>query len=768
MIKRPLCAAALLFLCIQAVLVGVFHIAQDLKPSALERELKSKRAVVLSGTVTRREEKPDYKVLYLKDAQVLLDNKIYQESKILVYIETSTHISIGNRIKVTGKADVFQTARNPGNFNQKFYYQKQGIHAFVWGKQIEVLEARIYRVREGLERLRAGWKKLLIDRLGKNYGNSMSAILLGDKSDLDSDLKDLYQKSGIGHILAISGLHMSFLGIGLYKLLRRSGLTFGLSGGTGICFLLAYTLMIGCGVSSIRAFVMFFVRMGADITGRDYDMPTSLSLAAAVIVAWQPLYLMDAGFLLSFGAILGILAVYPCLEFCFLKKTGNCRFRKSFLASAAINLMLLPVMLYFYFEFPPYSLLLNLLVIPLMSAVLGAGAIGSLVVLLSRWAGGMILQICKIVLFLYEKACQISMALPMSRIVTGQPAKIGIAGYYMILLLFCVSVYQMMRKAKLCKEVDRSSDHKVKDTAASNKERVERKRVRSFRTLPGCIAIGSLSVILGAACVIPCADFGKLTVTMVDVGQGDGLFLKGPKGSTYFIDGGSSDVSSVGTYRMEPFLKSQGIRTLDYAFISHGDADHMNGIKEMLEDQTLGIRIRNLVLPPVEVWDEALEGLAKKAKDSQTRIVAIKEGESLSEGGFRLTCKAPLVSYHGELGNAASMVLEASFGEFDMLFTGDLEGEGEKQLEESGGLKQYDILKVAHHGSKNSTSEKFLEQTRPEIAWISSGIHNRYGHPHAETIKRLKENGCVLYGTQEYGAVTIKTDGKKLAIHHYL
>lgn len=288
------------------------------------------------------------------------------------------------------------------------------------------------------------------------------------------------------------------------------------------------------------------------------------------------------------------------------------------------------------------------------------------------------------------------------------------------------------------------------------------------RAILGGIIIGILFVILGAACIIPHAGCGTLTVTMVDVGQGDGLFLKGPTGTAYFIDGGSSDVSSVGTYRMLPFLKSQGIRTLDYVFISHGDADHLNGMEELLESQDLGIRIGNLVLPPKAVWDEALEGLARKAKANKTRVAIINEGESITEGSFRLTCKAPSASYQGGTGNAASMVLEATFGEFNMLFTGDLEGAGEEQLEESGGLKQYDVLKVAHHGSKNSTSEKFLNQTKPDIAWISSGLNNRYGHPHAETVERLGENGGRIYGTQESGAVTLKTDGKRVTIQTYL
>lgn len=750
MIKRPLCAAAVLFLGIQTVLAGGFHIAPDWKPTRLESGIGGKEKVVLDGTIYRREEKQNCRVLYLKDNLVHLKNQIFQESKILVYIQTEHHTAIGNQIQITGTAEVFQEARNPGNFDQKFYYRKQGIHVSVWADDVKILDAEEYRIRENLAVLRERWKTLLIECMGEYYGNTMSAMLLGDKSGLDSELKELYQKSGIGHALAISGLHMSFLGIGLYKLLRRAGLPFNIAGGIGICFLLSYTLMIGCGVSSIRAFVMYFVRMGADITGRDYDMPTSLSLAAAVIVAWQPLFLLDAGFLLSFGALLGITAVNPCLESCFLRGKKGRKIFSSFLASLSVNLTLLPVMLYFYFEFPVYSVILNLLVIPLMSLVLGSGVIGSLAAIVSVQAGAVLLQVCKGVLFLYEKACSASMELPVSRIVSGQPEKGWMVIYYILLFLFCLAVYRL----KTVKE---------KGTSRASLPFV----ISSCKKLMGGAGLLFLCGTLFITCMRTYHTRGTLRITMLDVGQGDGLYIKGPQGMRYFIDGGSSDISDVGKYRIEPFLKSQGAKTLDYVFISHGDADHMSGIEELLENQRLGIRIRNLVLPPDRVQDDALKKLAVKAAKKNTRVVVMDAGDRMTEGNFRLSCKAPTAAYKGETGNAASMVLEAEYGDFDMLFTGDVEGEGEKLLEK-GGLRRYDVLKVAHHGSKNSSSRAFLEQTLPVTAWISSGIDNRYGHPHKETIEKLEETGSRIYGTQECGAVTLATDGESAEIEVYL
>ncbi len=874
MIKRPLCAAAVLYLCVQTILTAGFRAAKDPKPGGMETALGQESKVTLTGTVYKREEKPDYNVLYLKDNHVLLNNQIYQESKILVYIETENRsknrvgnnyltekgkqsesevktedsgqsgsevktedsgqsgrnikaeqdIQLGNKIQVTGKAEVFESPRNPGNFDQKFYYQKQGIHASVWADSARIKEHRVYHLREGLAVLRAEWKQMLTESLGDYYGNSMSAILLGEKSELDSELKALYQTSGIGHILAISGLHMSFLGIGLYQILRKMGLNFGTAGSIGICFLLGYTLMIGCGVSSLRALVMFIVRMGADITGRDYDMPTSLALAAAVIVAWQPLYLMDAGFLLSFGALLGIVCVNPCLEYWFLsgvkqKKNGRgpCKadgqgqrekkaaghkerfqaWKKNICASLAINLTLLPVMLYFYFEFPLYSILLNLLVIPLMSLLLGAGAAGSLVTVFIPGIGKLVLTVCKWVLALYEKACQISMALPMSRIVTGQPGKGVVFGYYVLLAGLCAVTFWLRRKEEEAEDGtgeiknagfqsgERNNRRGNKENNVSDLEQYRAGKVilkTGAKRVSGSISILGLCFFLCFTCFRGHEQSGKLSVTMLDVGQGDGLFLKGPGGTKYFVDGGSSDVSSVGKYRIEPFLKSQGVSALDYVFISHGDADHMNGIEEMLENQKLGVQIKRLVLPPVEVQDDSLKSLALKAVENGTKVFTIKEGDVLTEeeftenkptenelmrAGMKILCKGPLKEYQGEPGNAASMVLEVSFEKFRMLFAGDVEGEGEKLLEESGGLKQYDVLKAAHHGSKNSSSEEFLKQTSPKCTWISAGIDNRYGHPHEETIRKLDEIESKIYGTQECGAVTLVTDGEKAEIKPY-
>lgn len=306
------------------------------------------------------------------------------------------------------------------------------------------------------------------------------------------------------------------------------------------------------------------------------------------------------------------------------------------------------------------------------------------------------------------------------------------------------------------------------------KNKTDNRRKQAGFSLLVCIVIaGSI-----CGCGILNNDSKNLQVTVLDVGQGDCIFIRDREGKKMLVDGGSSDLSSVGTYRIEPFLLSQGVRKLEYVFVTHGDADHINGIQELLQNQKQGVEIDALVLPPEEYMDEKLLHLAEIAKENGTRVLTIYAGEKV---GTYLKCIAPLTTRKNErirgkeeemprleAGNEASVVLELKDGAFQMLLTGDLEGRGEEQLVESGALESCPILKAGHHGSKNSGSEEFLQIVKPRLTLISAGIENRYGHPHEETLERLQEIGSEVLSTQECGAITLRSDGRKIKVHKYL
>jgi competence protein ComEC len=273
-----------------------------------------------------------------------------------------------------------------------------------------------------------------------------------------------------------------------------------------------------------------------------------------------------------------------------------------------------------------------------------------------------------------------------------------------------------------------------------------------------------------------------------------------PKGTTYLIDGGSSDVSQVGRYRIEPYLKANGIQCLDYAIVTHMDYDHISGLKEIIEDMAENpdngsskavyngyIRICNLILPDILKKEEAYIELVNSALDKGINVMYIRKGDTITDGEVKLTCLNPAPDYNYSSENAYSTVLSISYKKFDLLLTGDLEEAGEKMVLELlksyiqkpaitaenkkyQGLpfaSDYDILKVAHHGSKNSTPEAFLNVIKPEVSIISCGKNNRYGHPAPQLLKRLQEAGSAIINTSQSGAVTIKTDGEKMEVTEY-
>ena len=725
MIKtRPLCFVCLCFLMIQTIILIVIggESMSEIPASSIFYD-ENEKSVFIHGQVYKKTSLSKFQILYLKNNSV-------SDSNIMVYDDNFIDVAIGQTVALRGTTRCFDVARNPGNFDQRLYYAKQDIYGVVWCDKVAEISGKENWCMEKLYRFKIHWKNLIYEAIGEENGAILSAMLLGEKGDMEPEMKELYQKNGIGHILAISGLHISFIGLGIYKIIRRTGLGYIPAGVLAILVLSMYALMIGFSVSVIRASIMLLFRIGADMSGRVYDMLTALIVAAGVTVGIQPLYLMDAGFLLSYGAILGILFVLSMLENIF---PCRCRLLSGVWASLAINVMLFPIMLWFYYEIPTYSLALNFIIIPLTSVLLGIGMLGGLMGFVVWPVGKLCLYICKFILSVFELLNRAGSKLPCWRIVMGQPKVWQMIVYYSIL---AIGILVIGRSGK-----------------------------RKRRKVLFGILCASLSF---AVFLMAYRPAGNLTVTMLDVGQGDSIFLRGPKGNTYLIDGGSSDVEELGKYRMEPFLKSQGVASLDYVFVTHGDTDHYSGIEEMLIRQNVGVKIRRLVLPSNWKKDDALVRLAQIAKEAGVSIVMIDAGKCIKEGDLQLECIQPSSSDHHLSGNAGSLVLSVAFGEFSMLCTGDVEAKGEGALTKRLTGREYTVLKVAHHGSKQSSSEAFLRAAQPEIAIISAGEDNSYGHPHQETLKRLKVIGCKIFETVRNGAITLQTDGNRVTIDCFL
>ncbi|SCY61603.1 competence protein ComEC [Lachnospiraceae bacterium XBB2008] len=743
--RRPLACAGLVFILILLII-------QLIKPEGDETlPFDDGETIRISGELVRIEKKTKedgiHTIWYLSVPDI--------DDMLICYMsDVTADTALGAGVCVRGKVSYFTHATNPGQFDMKDYYDICHICAALMNA--EVVSVDVSHI--------SPYKRLLgrLSVVSMNIGmladlcfdvddaSVIRAMLLGDKSAMSPDTKSLYSRNGIAHILAISGLHISMLGMALVTLLKKCRVPTGVSAVAAIVLMIMYGLMTGMAASAMRAVIMFSLRMLADIVHRTYDMATALVVAAVLVLIEQPAYLFYTGFQFSFGAIAAVMLILPALEDVFPKIFSGC---------VAINIVTLPIYLHNYYYYPILSVVLNLYIIPLMSVLLGLAIIA--VAGCALWIPlGKILAIpAHLILLIYEYSCKLADMVSWNRYVTGKPlTSMTIVYVVLVALVIALGRYQT--------------------------------RLQIMMNLLFCCIMLTFNPATG------------VSVTMIDVGQGDGIYITDHCGRDILIDGGSSDVSDVGTYRMAPFLYSQGVLSIDALFITHLDADHYNGSLELLEDGgksmpriealyftsssvimgegTLTSEIISEAGPSEHVGNAAYESLVRAAADNGIPIYVVSTGDIFSAGALEFTCLYPDSACLGEDTNNESLVLDMKYvtgrslfhrhnlesgdmnadgDEIHFIFTGDIGGEGEdamcEYLPDVVTPDDTVILKVAHHGSRFSSSDMFLDEVGADIALISAGRDNSYGHPHAELLERLNRRNIPYFNTADHGAVRV-------------
>ena len=679
----------------------------------------------------------DASYLQIKQASRKLSDIIPTENLICeLYInqlpKENAWPALGSEVLLRGQLYSISPATNPGEFDAAAYYRIEGIGARL--KAVELLgngTSRWY-FREFLYQLRERLQKNLYAGFPQKEASILAKMLLGTGYGLDEEIRDLYQDNGIVHILSISGLHISLLGMGLYKLVRNMGCPMWGAAVFGAGIILCYGLMTGLSISAFRAIGMYLIHMLGEIWGRTYDMLTAMGVLAVVMLVDNFLLVYHSGYLLSFASVCGVGLLAELLQFpvnwfrrlpgertvvSFGKKIFQ-KVASGFSVSMAVTLFTLPIQLFFFYKIPVYAVLINLFVIPLMGTVM---VLGILVMLFPGL--GFLSPIESSIFKWFEWLCYGFERLPGHTLVIGKPAMWKIVLYYMLLLGIIFG----------------------------------KKRIYGIRRMGGLSAL-ILFMILRIN--------SGTKITILDVGQGDCICVQTEQGSCFLFDGGSSSRQNVGEKVILPFLQHEGIDRIDAVFLSHGDIDHYSGIVQLLEGKE--IKIGTLYLP--EVGKEAgrdFREILEAAEEVQVQYVS--QGDKWQQGELELTCLHPQKYYEAD-SNAYSACYLLQEGEFSMLFTGDVEGQGEELLIDElkrRELQEVDILKVAHHGSKNATSESFLEILRMQLAVISCGRNNSYGHPHVETLHRLRRENCNIMATTEYGAITIELQ-RKVKIYGFI
>lgn len=731
MSKRPLCGAALLW-AVMLWLLGQMQVsAFTFQTPKLPLKIPLEKAAV-SGEIYKKEEFTLYTNLYIKNANLTINSKQYSIDNVKVHIKRekcSTAFRCGDKVFVKGRLEEIPLPANLGQFNERVYNYARGIKWYQSGESVQVLEKNFNLFLKWQNKIKEMWIKGISKVVPEDKIGFFESVLLGEKRNLDSSQKILFQIMGCSHILAISGLHLSIMGGGLLKILQRLSVPFWAAGSISMIAMILYGGLTGSGAAVMRAAIMFSVWIGALIWKRTYDFLSSAALACILLLIKSPLYLYDSSFLLSFGAILGLGLVQPAFFSKKMqrgKKTLGEKTKKLFMdgikGGIAVWAVLLPMMMYFFYEISVFGIIINLLVLPTAGILLISGCAGSLLGMCGIISlGKLVTALALLILEAYISVGKIIQHIPFAMWITGKPALWKCVCYYMFLILL------------LC----------VKNCKKSSKRR---------KTFWSRIWIASLLLL----CVkLP---WEIRDITFLDVGQGDCICIHTGNRSCFLIDGGSSSVSGVGKYRILPFLKACGIQEIKGIFVSHTDLDHISGIQEILESvarKETQIKLERLFLSECEEKKEKLEELEKKGKKAGCKAVYIKKGTKIREGKVQLECLAP--DRKDLECNEGSQAFCMTKGSLKVLFTGDIEGEGENELFQEIKAKgeEYDVLKVAHHGSKNSTKEEFLEIVNPKASVISCGKDNSYGHPHKELLERLENYTEKMLFTMEEGEIRL-------------
>ena len=676
--------------------------------------------------------------------------KLRAKCRILKIKVSEKKIYPGDQISCTGKLSAIKEASNPGEFDARTYYYSLGIRYQFFGKAISRKKERPLSVYRMAGRVRERMDTVYRYILSENEYGLLKAMFLGDKTELSSEEKRLYEENGVAHLLAVSGLHVSIVGGMLFRFLRKRKFSYAVSCVCSSFVLLFYAIMTGFGNSVFRAAIMFLIFLLAQYFGAEYDMVSSMSLAGILMLYDSPLRILESGCIISFTSIFAIGMLVPFAkeleekrrrsklipgEFLIESKWKK-RIRQAFFTSIIISMVIGPLLLRFYYQWSPYSVLLNLFVIPAMSPLLLSAITGGVMGLFQLWAGMAGCIPAVLLLRGFHVIFQFIHRMPGAVIVTGCPSWWKILFLYLAELCLFICWYYRLWSA-------------------------------------GCVFI--LILIAGRFC----RPVPPLQISMLDVGQGECIFLKTPANETVLIDGGSTSKKHIADYTILPALKYYGTDHLDYVIITHTDEDHISGIRELLEEE---YPVKNIILPDTlamrlpEQKTEKREGQEKDreskktmlevVKKSNANVVKISKGDIIKLDGIRLSCLHPVKGWDDEDVNSGSIVFALLYEKFTMLFTGDLPGEQEALF-----MKEVptpvSVLKTAHHGSKNSTTDLFLKRVHPQKAILSAGKNNLYGHPHKETIKRLQKNGADVYGTLWGGAIHIESNGQKYQINYF-
>jgi competence protein ComEC len=732
--------------------------------------------VVLKGRVVSEPDVREDKVFYLLQAQELTKSGETHLIPGLVRLQLTdcdTVFAYGDNLSVSGLLIRPDPAGNPGMFDYRIYLERQGIRVILTARGDKAVRVIGSGGSNPLQSAALAIKKKMSAAATYSLNPSQTAVLngivFGTQGLIDRETKRSFSETGVIHILSVSGLHVGLVLGGLLGMLRLLKLPPMWTAPLATPVLIIYMLMTGINPAVMRATIMALLLVWAHHLDRDQDWPTTLALAAMIILTWNPLQIYHPGFQLSFAATWGILYLGPFFTAALLLFFKNLPLNAGRLAAQALAIPLaaqlatIPLVAWYYNLLSPVSIPANLLAAPLSGLIMFLGLSASLLGLLWLPLAAMVNVGTGIILDIFMAAITFFQSLPGAVFYLSSPPVFLAAAWYGGLLAVAGVC------SGRCTPEVRRYFKKWAFTAAS----------------------------LAAALILiwwPWKSDHVLKVHFIDVGQGDSILVQAPGGKNMLIDtGGRTNELTTGTGTgdqvLEPYLRKNGVQCIDVLVLTHPHEDHCGGAVSLVKRLPVALALVSY-LDEENIGEEytgedvaetigaAISSREEGVAPAYTKLVNGMEARGIPvsaaaagdviklDSDLKIEVLSPVEIKTGESGtdlNNNSLVVKVTYGQRSFIFLGDAEIEEQRDLIRGEYDLQADILKVPHHGSRFLLPE-LLEQVDAEVAVISVGARNTFGHPAYATLDMLNLSGTQVYRTDQDGAVIVQTDGNNLEI----
>ena len=638
----------------------------------------------------------------------------YKNKKFIVYINKKNKklLEYGDLVEIKGEYSAPEVARNYKGFDYSQYLKTLNIYG-----TIKVEEAKIINKNQLSPILISinNIKEKMIDNANRNMpkrtANLLLGILIGERDNIQEDIIESFRTANLSHILAVSGAHTSYIILGITYLISKSKTPKRIGYIITIINLLIFIIITGASYSVVRACIMAIVVIGAKICYRKENFFTSICISLIIILIQNPFAINDIGLKLSFMGTAGIVIFNKSITNFFIKLKIKQKIAEALSVTFSAQLMIMPITILNFNTISLTFFISNILASPLLGIIIIFGFISIFISSILNPISKILFLILHIFLELLILVSKVTEKIPGSSILVKTPNILFAIVYYILILFF--NYFFVIKQ---------------NPTRRFHKKIIKIITIKNIKNAFKVIAVVFLIILLLTRIVRIINP--TLKIYFIDVGQGDSTLIVTPKNKKILIDGGEGKTNVLFQY-----LLDRRINKIDYIIISHFDSDHCNGLIEIIEK----MRVENIVMSKQSKESEEYKKILEIIKQKNIKVSSVKaEDKIIIEKNLYTKILNPAEKFEFQDLNNNAIVAKLVYKNFSMLFTGDIEKAEENLAKKYKNELKSTILKVAHHGSKTSTSEEFLKYVEPQIALIGVGENNKFGHPNQITIEKLK------------------------------